>query len=151
MVPAQDPVGVVAVGLAVDVGVLLAFALALVVGVLLAVGEASRAPIAWVDALALELADVAGRGGQAGDPVDDVHDQVVAVQVVQHDHVERGGGGAFLLVAADVEVVVAQAAVGQPVDERRVAVVGEDDRRVPGEQRVELGVGHAVRVLALRL
>jgi len=98
-----------------------------------------------------ELADVAGRGGQAGNPVDDVHDQVVAVQVVQHDHVERRGGSAFLLVAADVEVVVAQAAVGQPVDERRVAVVGEDHRRVPGEQRVELGVGHAVRVLGLRL
>ena len=54
------------VGVAVDVEVLLAFALALVVGVLLAfavllaVGLASLAPTAWVDAFALELADVVG-------------------------------------------------------------------------------------------
>jgi CRP-like cAMP-binding protein len=75
-----------------------------------------------------QLADVAGRGGQPGDPVDHVHHQVVPVQVVQHDHVEGRGGGALLLVPADVEVGVPGAAVGQPVDERRVAVVGEDDR-----------------------
>src|SRR6478735_2266477 len=98
-----------------------------------------------------ELADVAGRGGQAGHPVDHVHDQVVAVQVVQHDHVEGRGGGALLHVAADVEVVVPVPAVGQPVDERRVAVVGEDHRLIGGEQGVELGVGHAVRVLGSRL
>ena len=39
-------------------------------------------------------------------PVDDVHDQVEAVEVVEHHHVERRGGGALLLVAAHVEVVV---------------------------------------------
>ena len=43
------------------------------------------------------------------------------------------------------------AAVGEPVDQPRVAVVGEDHRPVGGEQRVELGVGHPVRVLGLRL
>jgi hypothetical protein len=37
------------------------------------------------------------------------------------------------------------------VDERRVAVVGEDDRPVGGEQGVELGVGEPVGVLGVRL
>src|SRR5579875_2865791 len=75
-----------------------------------------------------ELAQVAGPGDQARCPVDDVDDQMEAVQVVEHDHVEGGGGGAFFLVAADVEVAVAVAAVGEPVNQPRVAVEGEDDR-----------------------
>ena len=53
---------------------------------------------------------------------------------------EWRGRGAFFLVAAHVQVVVLVPPVGQPVDERRVAVVGEDRRPVDGEQRVELGV-----------
>ena len=47
-----------------------------------------------------------GPDGQPRDPVDHVHDQVEAVEVVAHDHVEGRRGGAFLLVAAHVEVVV---------------------------------------------
>ena len=94
-----------------------------------------------------------GAGGgalaEAGHAVDDVHDQVEAVEVVEHDHVEGRGRGALLLVAAHVEVGVVGAAVGQAVDQPRIAVVGEDDRLVGGEQRVELGVGQAVRVLAV--
>src|SRR5690606_8421465 len=45
------------------------------------------------------------------------------------------------------EVVVAGAAVGEAVDQPGIAVVGEDDRLVGGEQAVVLEVGHAVRVL----
>ena len=97
------------------------------------------------------LAQPGGAAAQAGHPVDDVHDQVEPVHVVHHHHVERRGGGAFLLVAADVEVVVVGAAVGEPVDQPRVAVVGEDHRPVGGEQRVELGVAHPVRVLGVGL
>ena len=47
---------------------------------------------------------------EAGHPVDDVHDQVEPVQVVEHHHVERRGGGALLLVAAHVQVVVVASA-----------------------------------------
>jgi hypothetical protein len=72
--------------------------------------------------------------------VDDVADQVEAVEVVQHRHVEGRGGGALLLVAAHVQVAVVGAPVGQPVDQPRVAVVGEDDRLVGGEDRVEVAV-----------
>ena len=65
-------------------------------------------------------------------------DEVEAVEVVEHDHVERRRGRALLLVAAHVEVVVVRAPVGEPVDQPRVAVIGEDDRPVGREQRVEL-------------
>ena len=42
-------------------------------------------------------------------------------------------------------------AVGQLMNERRVAVEGEDDRLILGEQHVVLGVGQAVRMLPLGL
>jgi len=45
-----------------------------------------------------------------------------------------------------MDVVVAVAAVGEAVDQPRVAVVGEDDRLVRGEERVELLIRHAVRM-----
>src|SRR5262249_57749846 len=96
-------------------------------------------------------AKVDGGGGQCGPAVDHVYHQVEPVKMVKNDHVERGGGGALLDVPAHVHVVVAVAAVGEPVDEPRVAVVGEDHRLLGGEQRVILGVGHAVRVLPLGL
>ena len=46
----------------------------------------------------------AARVAEPGDAVDDVHHEVEAVHVVEHDHVERRRGRALLLVAADVEV-----------------------------------------------
>src|ERR1700759_4781952 len=73
-------------------------------GVVLAVvAGVFAALLALVDHL---LAQVRGGRGEAGHPVDDVDDQAEAVQVVEHDHVERGGRGALFLVAADVQVVV---------------------------------------------
>ena len=67
-----------------------------------------------------------------------------SVEVVEHHHVERRGRGALLLVAADMEVVVVGPPVGEAVDERRVAVVGEDHRPVGREEGVELAIrrGH---------
>src|SRR4051794_26544465 len=56
-----------------------------------------------------------GAHGEAGDAVDDVHDQAVAVEVVADDHVEGGGRGAGLLVAAHMQVLVAGASVGEAV------------------------------------
>src|SRR5690349_9304434 len=92
-----------------------------------------------------------GPAGQPRYPVDDVDDEVVAVHVVEYQHVERSRRGALLLVPAHVDLVVVGAPVGQPVDEPRVPVVGEDDRLVGGEDGVELGVRQAVRVLGGRL
>ena len=73
-----------------------------------------------------------------GHAVDHVHDEVEAVEVVEHDHVERRRRRPLLLVAAHVQVRVVRAPVGEAVDQPRVAVVGEDDRPVGREERVEL-------------
>ena len=73
----------------------------------------------------------AARGPRPATRSIDVHHEVVPVEVVEHDHVERRGGRALLLVAADVEAVVVAAPVGEPVDEPRVAVEGEDRRAGP--------------------
>jgi hypothetical protein len=97
------------------------------------------------------LAQVRSFRRQSRHPIDHVHHQVKAVEVVQHDHVERRRRRAFLLVPADVEVSVIRASIGEAVDQPRVAVVGEDDRLVLREQRVELGIRKTVRVLGLRL
>ena len=70
-----------------------------------------------------------------------------AVEVVQHGHVERGGNGAFFLIAADVYVVVVGTAVGQPVDQPWIAMKGENDRLVFGEQLVEIRVAQPMGVL----
>jgi len=50
-------------------------------------------------------------------PVDGVHHEVEAVQIVQHRHIKGRGDGSFFLVAADVDVVVVGTAVGQPMNQ----------------------------------
>src|SRR5215469_18686432 len=52
------------------------------------------------------LPELAGPLRQARDTVDDVHDEVEPVHVVEDEHVERCGGGAFFFVTAHVERVV---------------------------------------------
>jgi hypothetical protein len=94
-------------------------------------GTSGRAPLT-----ASSAASDFGRA--AGHAVDHVDHEVEAVEVVEHHHVERRRRGALLLVAAHVDVGVVRAPVGEPVDQPRVAVVGEDHRLVGREQRVEL-------------
>ena len=72
--------------------------------------------------------------------VDGVNREVKPIHIVQHRHVERCGDGALFLVAANVQIQVVPPAVRQPMNEPRVAVVREDDRRIRCKQRVELGV-----------
>src|SRR5687768_6287139 len=81
---------------------------------------------------------------QARHPCDHVLDQVESVEVVEYRHVEWRRGRAFLLVAADMQVAVVGAPVSQLVDQGRIAMEGENDRLVPGEERVERFVGKAV-------
>ena len=77
--------------------------------------------------------------------VDRVHHQMKAVDVVAHRHVERRRDAAFFLVAADMDVAVVGAPVGQPVDQRRVGMEGEDDLFVAREYFIEIGVAMVVR------
>ena len=70
-----------------------------------------------------------------------------AVQVVESHHVERRRRGPLLLVAADVQVGVIRSPIGQAMNKPGIAVVGEHDRPVDGEKRVEIAIGQAVRML----
>src|SRR5580692_8746991 len=88
---------------------------------------------------------------EPGNPPDGVQCELVAVEIVQHDHVERSGGGSLLLVAAHMDIVVVVPVVGQLVDDRRIAVIGENHRLVGGEQLVEILIFQTVRVFRLRL
>ena len=93
------------------------------------------------------LTHVGGPRAERRHAVDHVHHQVVAVDVVQHGHVERCGGRALFLVTADVNVDVIRAPVRQAVDQPRIPVVGEDHRLVAREDLVELGILQTVRML----
>ena len=95
------------------------------------------------------LAEPARLIGEARHAVNDVDDEMEAVEIVEHHHVERRGRGAFLLVAADVEVGVVGSSVGEPMDQPGVSVVRKDDRLVGGEDGVERLMRQSMRVLML--
>jgi isoamylase len=75
---------------------------------------------------------------------------VISINIVHNGNVERGDG-AFFFVAADVQIIVRGAAIGEPVDQPGVAVIGKNDRFVEGEHGIELGIGEPVRILAVGL
>ena len=97
------------------------------------------------------LLGIGGPRAKPRQPVDHGAHQVEAVKLVQHAHVERRRGRALLLVAAHMDIAVPMPTVGQAMDEPRIAVKGEDDRLVRGEQRIEIPVREPVRVLGRRL
>ena len=82
--------------------------------------------------------------------VDRVDRQAEPVGLVADRQLQRRVDVPLLLVAAHVDVVLAGPAVGQPVDQPGVGVEVEDHRLVRGEQRLELPVRHAVRMLGVR-
>src|SRR5882757_2991066 len=86
------------------------------------------------------LLGIGGPRAQPRQPVDRGAHQVETVELVQHAHVERRRGRALLLVAAHVDIAVPVPTVGQAMDEPGIAVKGEDDRLVGGEQRIEIPV-----------
>src|SRR3984893_11940377 len=90
---------------------------------------------------------VSGKVAELRHAVDHVADEMEAVEVVAHDHIERRGRRPLLLVAANVDVAV----VGAPVDQPGIAVMGKDDRLVGREQRIEIVVGNTVRMLLVWL
>ena len=85
------------------------------------------------------LFDVGRPRAESRHTIDGVGDKVEAIQFVQHDHIEGRRGGTFLLVTAHVQIFMIGAAIRELVDERRVAVEGEDDR----PQRLSAAAGGA--------
>src|SRR5215467_12692922 len=64
--------------------------------------------------------------------------ELETIQVVEHHHIEWSRGSSFFLIAADVNIVVIVAAVGELVNQSRIAVISKDHRLVGGEDRVEI-------------
>ena len=83
--------------------------------------------------------------------VDDIHDKVIPIEVVEHDHVERRGGRPLLFIATHVNVGVIGSPVREAMDQPWIAVIGEDHRLVLGEDLVELRVAQPMWVLGRRL
>jgi len=94
--------------------------------------------------VAQELFEIRADALQARDAVDHVAREVKSIQIVQDRHIERSRRCSFLLVSANVEVVMIGAPISQAVNQPRITVVGEDDRLVDCEYRVELTVGESV-------
>src|SRR5437667_3738487 len=63
------------------------------------------------------LTQPSARVDEPRNTVDHVDHEVEAVEVVEHDHVERRRGRALLLVAAHVQVAMVRAPVREPVDQ----------------------------------
>src|ERR1700730_698019 len=83
---------------------------------------------------------------ELGDTADDVEDQLEAIHAIEDGHVEGSRGGSLLDVTADVDVVVITPAIGEAMDQRGIAVEGEQDGLVGSEQGVEVFIGQAVRM-----
>ena len=83
--------------------------------------------------------------------VDHIAGQVVAVDLIHYGHIEWGGRCTFFLVSAHVQVGVIGASIGEPVDQPRIPVEGEDNGLVSGKKGIEVAVGEPVGMLARRL
>ena len=89
-------------------------------------------------------------GTQMRHAIHHVLHEMKAVEVVLHAHIECRRDRPFFLVAADVKVAV-RAAIGQPVDEPRVAMETKNDVLVFGEERIVIRFAQSVRMFALRI
>ena len=98
-----------------------------------------RAPVTVCRSLLLML--------KPWNPADGVERELVAVEIVQHDHVEGRRRRAFLLVAAHMKIVMVVPPIGQPVNHPRIAVEGKDHRLVEREHRIEILILQSVRML----
>src|ERR1700689_2907581 len=78
--------------------------------------------------------------------IDDILHQMKAIDVVLNAHVEGCGDRTLLFVASDMEVPIGSA-IGQPMDERRIAVKAEYDGPIPGEERIVVGLAQSMRML----
>src|SRR5438309_4906163 len=74
--------------------------------------------------------EVSAAAGELRQTIDDVLDEVEAIHILQHRHIEGARDRPYLLLAARMQVRVVPAAVGEAMDEPRIAVEGEDDRSV---------------------
>ena len=77
------------------------------------------------------------KGSEILHAVDHIHGEMVAIKIVEHEHVERCRGGTFFFVAPNVHVGVVCTSIGELMNERRIAVKREDHGFVCCEDLVE--------------
>ena len=82
-------------------------------------------PLALHSFVLHRLSGIDGKTPQLRDMIDHVHHQTEPVEIVHHRHVERRGGGTFLLIPAHMQILVIRPAIGQAMNQPRVAMKGE--------------------------
>ena len=87
-----------------------------------------------------------GKAFEARNAKDGIESKTEAIHAIENDHIKGSGGGALFDVAANVDIVVIVAAIGEAVDQSGIAVEGKDHRLFGGEEGVEIVVNQAVRV-----
>src|SRR5438105_15764353 len=88
---------------------------------------------------------------QARHPIHSISGKMKAVELVQHGHIERRGDRSLFLVAMNVKISVVFSAIGKPVNQRWIPVVGKNYWPVGCEHGIEIAVGNPVRMLDRRL
>src|SRR5689334_23399158 len=84
------------------------------------------------------LLEIGCTGSELWQPIDDILNEMKAIELVQNDHVEWGRGRSLFLVSSDMQIFVVGSPVGQPVDQPGISVECEDDRFVLREERIEV-------------
>lgn len=97
------------------------------------------------------LFDVRTGDLQPGHPVDDINDQIKAINLVAHSQIQRCVDLVHFLVPAHMHVMMVRASVGQPVDQPGVAVEVEDHRFIERKEAVKIPIRQAVTMLTLWL
>src|ERR1700730_5852594 len=96
------------------------------------------------------ILDVSAGDLQPGHAIDRVDGEVETVGLILNCQLERSADASDFLVAAHVQVDVIGPAVGQLVNQRRVAVKIKNDWLVDREQAVKVAVGKTMRMFAAR-
>ena len=97
--------------------------------------------------VAQELFEMCSYALEPRHSVNHIARQMVAINFIEHGHVEGRGRRPLFLVAAHVEAIVIVPAIGEPVNQPRITVVRKENGLVGGEHRIKIAVGKAVRML----
>ena len=97
------------------------------------------------------LFDICRFGSQAGKTVDHITNQMEAVEIIPYHHIERCGGTSFFFVSPDMQVLMIGPPVGKPVDQLWIAVKGENDWFIGGENGIKILITQSVRMFTLGL
>lgn len=81
---------------------------------------------------------------QPGYTINHIHDQMKAIKIIHHYHVERCGGSAFSFVTAYMQIVVICSSICEPMNKQRVAMKSKDDRFVFGEKCIKINIAQSV-------